>query len=244
MSKTRSKAELRKLGEIYILKNTINGKTYVGQAICLSNKGFIHGRFGRWKTHLREAKQATEGCWALNNSINKHGSENFTVRLLKTCLREDMNRWEQHYIKKYDSMYPNGYNIRSGGSNGKHCDASREKMRQKKLGKNNHNYGKPRTEEARKNISEAKKGEKHHFYGKHLTYEHKLNLSKSHKTSDLPMYMVHLDARPKQYQAEGYAIINHPSGIKKYFTSKKLSMQEKYDLAFSLLNDLNQQLQG
>ena len=113
-------------------------------------------------------------------------------------------------------------------------------MRQSKLGSKNHNFGKPRSDETKEKIRISKLGENHHFFGKELSYEHKLNLSKAHKTIDLPMYLVYLKERPIVYQAEGYAITNHPKGKNKYFTSKKLSLIEKYQLAINYLNELNE----
>jgi len=84
-----------------------------------------------------------------------------------------------------------------------------------------------------------KSGVKHHFYGKELTDIHKLRLSQSHRSDNLPMYLVHLKERPETYQAEGYVITNHPKGPKKYFTSKKLSLDEKLKLANEYLQKLN-----
>ena len=53
------------------------------------------------------------------------------------------------------------------------------------------------------------------------------------------MYMVYLKSRPNHYVDEGYAITNHPNGKNKSFTSKKLSLKEKYDKALNYLNELN-----
>jgi len=147
---------------------------------------------------------------------------------------------EKEYIIKYNSLTPNGYNLESGGKLCKKMsDESCEKMRLKKLGENNPNFGKPRSDNTKKKISLSKSGEKHHFYGKNLSFEHKLNLSKSHKNNDLPMYMVYLKERPNARQAEGYCIANHPNSKNKYFTSKFLSLDEKYKLAKEYLESLN-----
>lgn len=53
------------------------------------------------------------------------------------------------------------------------------------------------------------------------------------------MYLVYIKARPSEYQSEGYAITNHPKCKTKYFTSKKISLNEKYDLALNYLNEIN-----
>jgi group I intron endonuclease len=128
----------------------------------------------------------------------------------------------------FDTLEPNGYNIRTGGvAQSEHSIKSRERMRQSKLGPKNPNFGKSRTDETKQKISHAKSGEKHHFFGKTFSEEHKLALSRAHKSSDLPIYMVYVKPRPQQYQADGYAIVNHPSLKNKYFTSKSLTLEEK-----------------
>ena len=48
--------------------------------------------------------------------------------------------------------------------------------------------------------------------------------------------MVYVKERPAQYQTSGYAIVNHPKKPTKYFTSKKCSEKEKYELALAYLN--------
>jgi len=231
-------------GDVYLIENMINGKCYIGQAKCYTIRGYKHGYKRRWENHQKAAIRGDGGCWALEAAIREYGAENFDVFLLCRCDLEDLDVHEKFWIKTLDTLCPNGYNIRTGGKNGEHCEESRERMRQKKLGPLNHNYGKPRTKETKKKISDAKKGPKHHFYGKTLSQEHKLNLSKSHKKNDpdLPMYMVALKARPEQYCDSGYAILNHPSGKKKYFTSKKLTNDEKYNLAYNYLQVLNDEM--
>ena len=228
-------------GDIYIITNLVNGKCYIGQAKCYTIRGYKHGYKKRMQDHINAAEKNSDYCWALNNAIRKHGKENFKVELLHRCDLKDMDQFEKFYIWFCETLNPYGYNIRTGGKNGEHCEASREIMRQKKLGKNNHNYGKPRTKETRRKISQAKSGSKHHFYGKHLSKTHKLNLSKSHKRfkPELPMYIVYVKPRPAHYCSSGYAVLNHPSGKKKYFTSKKLTDKEKYNLAVNYLKQLD-----
>jgi group I intron endonuclease len=216
------------MGIIYLLKNKINNKCYVGQTIRTLKK--------RWYEHCARV----DGCIILNDAIKKYSSENFETSIIIEVENDKLDEYEVEYIKQYNSLYPNGYNIQTGGNKGKkHCEESREKMRQSKLGEKNFNFGKPRTDETKEKIRQSKLGEKHHFYGKELTYEHKLNLSKSHKRDDLPMYMVYTKPRPNVYVDEGYGISNHPKETNKLFTSKKISLEEKYKLAFNYLTELN-----
>jgi len=223
------------MGVIYIIKNRINNKCYIGQTKYTAEK--------RFKEHIISANSKSNHgkCTALVNAMKCHGIQNFYIETLHDIKNGNIDELETKCINDYNSLCPNGYNIQTGGktSGQKHCEESRERMRQAKLGDKNPNYGKERSPITKLRISDAKKGEKHHFFGKTFTNEHKLNLSKAHKNDDLPMYMVHLDARPHYYQAEGYVIINHPKSKPKYFTSKKLSMKQKYNLAFSYLTKLN-----
>ncbi len=151
---------------------------------------------------------------------------------------ELLDEYECKFIDCYNCIEPNGYNIRSGGAVSCHSEESRKRMSIAKLGVKNHNFGKPRTEAVRLAISEAKSGERHHFFGKKFGEEHKLTLALSHRKShiELPMYVVYVAARPKQYQSAGFAVVNHPTLKNKYFTSKKISEEDKRELAIAYLN--------
>ena len=201
-----------------------SGKTYIGQT-----KRDI-------ETRQKEHFKCTGSCLLLENAIKKYGNKmKFEVLLNVNDIHLDF--YETRCIQMYGSMEPNGYNIRTGGLTGQHSEISCERMRQAKLGKKNHNFGKPRTDSAKLAISLAKSGEKHHFYGKSFTEDHKLKLAESHKKShsELPMYLVYVKERPAQYQSSGYAVVNHPTKLAKYFTSKKCSENEKYELALEYL---------
>ena len=58
------------------------------------------------------------GCPALRDAVVKYGLENFTFEVLIICFDEDRFTHERHYIKKYNSVVPNGYNILEGGAGG------------------------------------------------------------------------------------------------------------------------------
>jgi group I intron endonuclease len=211
------------MGVIYCLTSPC-GKQYIGQTRRLFTK------------RLREHAKMQKGCVALNAAIKMYGFDAFKADILMEVDDSLLNDNEQQLIAAYNTLCPNGYNIRAGGSsNAQHCEESRERMRQSKVGSKNPNFGKPRSKEHCAAISFAKAGEKHHFHGKTLTLEHKLALSASHKDNDLPMYLVKVKARPEHYTSEGYAVVNHPVLPNKYFTSKKLSDSEKFALATSYL---------
>jgi group I intron endonuclease len=105
---------------IYVIKNIINNKLYVGQAVThrLNKSKYRYFGFeGRLKDHISEAINNTKEnqCKYLNNSIRKHGSDNFTVKLLETCEIKDADSREKYYIEFLDTLFPNGYNLTKGG---------------------------------------------------------------------------------------------------------------------------------
>lgn len=92
---------------IYKITNNINGKVYVGQ----SND--IHRR---WNQHSSEYEQNRWSDKPLYKAFSKYGLQNFTFSILEECSLEDLDKREEYWIKKLNSLvHHNGYNIRSGG---------------------------------------------------------------------------------------------------------------------------------
>lgn len=92
---------------IYLHKNIINNKVYIGQT-CQSPKD-------RWKNGAGYAS-----CKYFYAAIQKYGWENFEHIILEQgeFTQKAANIIEQYYIKKYDSTNPKkGYNITKGGNN-------------------------------------------------------------------------------------------------------------------------------
>lgn len=116
--------EIHKIhGEIYIIKckDSSNLKVYVGQTRShRKNKGKYrpYGSAGRFASHLCEAIRNTKksGCTYLNNAIRKYGVDNFYFEVLEKCTLDELDLYEKYYIKEYNSVFPNGYNLTTGGS--------------------------------------------------------------------------------------------------------------------------------
>lgn len=91
--------EQAKLSGIYVIRNTTNNKIYVGSAVNLQNRFWIHFSRLRANNHVNRHLQA---------SFNKNGENSFTFNLLEIVEDKDklINR-EQHYI---DTLQPH-YNI-------------------------------------------------------------------------------------------------------------------------------------
>lgn len=125
------------MGDIYLLESPSN-KYYVGQAVEKLCSGRNWGYLARWKSHIREAKKGTNYSCCLDNAIRKYGSENFKVSLLCKCSTlEELNNMEIYYIKEYNSLSPNGYNLTTGGNkNQKQSEETKIKKSQSLIGKN------------------------------------------------------------------------------------------------------------
>ena len=108
------------LSIIYIVTCEKTKKQYVGQTLThyLNHKRYRpYGAIGRWKAHVNEAlcNTKTKQCSYLNNAIRKYGSPEFMVSVLKKCKKEDADHYERKYIKKYNTLFPEGYNLTEGG---------------------------------------------------------------------------------------------------------------------------------
>lgn len=146
---------------VYKHTNTVNGKVYIGitskrpEARWESGNGYRHNAY-------------------FNNAIEKHGWDVFSHEILYNGLtEEDALNIERKLIFEYDSTNREyGYNIELGGrKRGAFSEETLEKMRQRMLGENNHNYGKHLSKETRRKLSECNAGEKHPKWGTHHSEE-------------------------------------------------------------------------
>jgi group I intron endonuclease len=129
-----------------MIKNKINGQLYIGQSIR-SNI------FDRWREH-KTCKKNSLGNY-LYNAYIKYGIENFDYKLICICFDNDCNKFEEEYIKKYNTLYPNGYNLKSGGNNHKLSEAIKQLIREKNIGKISPNKGKKISEEQKQKLRQS-----------------------------------------------------------------------------------------
>ena len=93
-------------GFIYIIRNTINNKVYIGQTKVSVEI--------RWKEHLRHASYGNQ---VINRAMKKHGTENFYIDVLEECDIKELDSKEIFYIEKYNSTNKYfGYNVSIGGN--------------------------------------------------------------------------------------------------------------------------------
>ena len=94
-------------GSVYLIKNSANGKVYVGQTIQPVER--------RFKQHLKLPKASQKQL--IYKAIQKYGKDKFSYEILIEGIDnyKDLNELEEFYITKYNSMIPNGYNMCPGG---------------------------------------------------------------------------------------------------------------------------------
>ena len=118
--------------EIYKITNRINHKKYIGQAVShiLNHKRFRpYGAEARFRCHISEAFSEKKcQCYYLNNALRKYGTENFELQLLRNCKIEDADAIESEEILRNNSLFPNGYNLNTGGKSARHTDESRKRV--------------------------------------------------------------------------------------------------------------------
>ena len=131
---------------IYKITNTHNGHRYVGSAVSLTH---------RWYVHRYRLRRGTHGNPHLQAAWNKYGELAFEFHVIGTCPPEDLLRMEQHLL---DDLQPE-YNIclTAGSTLGRTLSPeTRSRMSAEQKGKKRAPY----SLEARANMSAAQKGKK------------------------------------------------------------------------------------
>jgi group I intron endonuclease len=180
------------MGYIYMLKNKINGKVYIGQTIRAVEE--------RFKKHQRNSNN----CSAIYNAIQYHGWENFEKDWYE-CPDEDLNCDEELLVREMGTMAPSGYNLREGGgSNGKMSEESKQKISEATRGDKAYWYGKKTSEEHKQKLSDARRGEKHYMFGKKHTEETKQKQSEVKRGEKNPNYGKTHSGETKQKMSEAH----------------------------------------
>lgn len=161
----------KKFNFVYITTNLINEKQYIGDHSaydlnCAYTKRYIGSGTG------------------IKNAVKKYGKENFKRDILEFFLtKQEAYNAQELYIKKFNTLYPNGYNNNQKGGYGvtglsskeksiklskihkgktiseKHKNAIREFMKTfKHTEETKQKMRKPKSEAHKKKISEVKKG--------------------------------------------------------------------------------------
>lgn len=89
---------------IYKVSNDVNSKLYIGQTVNLAKRKLAHFCDNRTANQI------------FKKAILKYGKEHFNFEIIDTAeTKKDANEKEIYYIKYYNSIKPNGYNMTIGG---------------------------------------------------------------------------------------------------------------------------------
>lgn len=116
---------------VYIIKNIVNNKIYIGSSSHnINNRITVHKRFLKQNKHENSYLQA---------SYNKHGKDAFKFEILEFCSKESCIEREQYYLDLYQSYKRDiGYNINEKANSrlgSKYSEESKLKMSLAKKGK-------------------------------------------------------------------------------------------------------------
>ena len=205
---------------IYCVTNKINGLKYIGATTRDVEK--------RWGQHISDAKtNRNNGCTSIKNAIQEYGEKSFEVQTLIICNTQYIDSYEDKFIKLYNTLSPNGYNLKTGG-----------------------NFGSKHIEETKTKIGDAHKGkiiskETRILTGKTSKYR---NMSEENEKriknaldilnlKDLPIYIYYSIDKRNNRNVE---VINVriPNKQNKKFAIKDMSLHEKIKLAIEYKNFL------
>ena len=138
------------MGFIYKITNIIDNTSYIGQT--------LYDIQNRLKGHCKVSSK----CRYLKNAIQKYGKDNFKIESICECANEDLNDKEKYYIEYFNTIVPNGYNLKEGGNSSRHNEETKRKISESLLlNKDRLNaraqLGKPHTKEVKLKISESVK---------------------------------------------------------------------------------------
>jgi group I intron endonuclease len=170
------------MGWIYLIRNKINDKCYIGQT--RRNPEI------RWAEHCKIKHTKS----LLTDAIIKYGQEAFEKSILCEISNEELNDRELIEIYTRNTVLPNGYNIVvGGGANRIVHSETREKISKSLMGK-------IRSEETKRRISYSKRGKTH-------SEETKIKISESGKGKK----KVNNSRKVDQYSTDGVFLKTHDS---------------------------------
>lgn len=153
---------------IYIIKNKINNKCYIGKSINIENRL----QYG----HLKLLNNNKHYNKYLQDSWNKYGNINFEFNIVEECKEKELNQKEKYWINYYKSNdREHGYNLTIGG------DGLNNPSREVRKKISIYQTGKCLSYETKKKISNALSGNNNPFYGKKHSIETKEKISLSRK---------------------------------------------------------------
>lgn len=212
---------------VYIHKNKINNKVYVG----ITCQKPIY----RWKNGSGYPKSTQPKMY---NAIKKYGWDNFEhIIVAESLTYEEASKLEQELILKYDS-FVNGYNMSLGGDGNKGhivSEESRQQMKSTHCVPHPGARGKTFSEEHKKHLSEARRGKK--FGPRSAETKDKISKALSGKTvSDETRQKISQAGKGRQSWNKGLTGI--PGHLQSAETRRKIAEQNGYTIgAYDLETD-------
>jgi group I intron endonuclease len=153
------------MGYIYLITNKIDGKKYIGQTV-------EKDVYERWRAHFKKRTN----CRYLKHAFEKYGKENFKFEIICICFDKDCNTYENEYMKKYNTIVPNGYNLREAGNHGHQNEETK-----KKIGDSLRLHYSKLTDEQMETFRKIHRVKNTRNIGKKMSDEHKEKMSKCRK---------------------------------------------------------------
>jgi len=122
---------------VYMWKNSINNKCYIGSSENLRVR-FIQ--------YFNTNHLLSNTSMYIYRALLKHGHSNFSLTILEYCLPDKCLIREKHYWNLFNPEYNIAKEPGAPMSGRTHSDDTKIIMSDAKKGENNPNYGKPRTE--------------------------------------------------------------------------------------------------
>jgi group I intron endonuclease len=145
---------------VYITTNLINGKHYIGDRSCDCDP--------------KQDNYLGSGKPAFKNAVKEYGKKNFQKEILEFFnTRKEAFDAQEKYIKQFNTLSPNGYNISpTGGNNVRGCHSRETRKKMSLSAKGKHNI--PCKEEAKEKLRIANTGQKRSFETKRKQKENNL----------------------------------------------------------------------
>lgn len=126
---------------VYLIRNKINGKGYVGQSITCFRRRYDGSE---WWKHVSNDH--------LENALRKYGYQNFEVLILESNVPslEQLDVLEKRHIETFGTLTPRGYNYERGGQLDRHeglSESACDKIASTKTGNKTHKLLNNLTEE-------------------------------------------------------------------------------------------------
>lgn len=85
---------------IYLIKNKLTNECYIGQSVNI---------YKRWDSHKQGMKTLK---YSLYSDMRFYGIDCFDFSIIETCSKQDLDKKEMYWIKRYQELGYKLYNIK------------------------------------------------------------------------------------------------------------------------------------